>query len=127
MLGDDGPEARNSVRFEQYHRFAGKSTVRFGSDEPAADTGAPAPAKETPLPRGDVSGKLEAPIGDDAAIGDRFVLTGEGGARYTARITDMKRSGRDQWNIELALGNRVVRKTVRFPLPAGMGLKFSAR
>jgi hypothetical protein len=128
MLPEDGMQARNFSRFADYHKFAGTSTVNFGAAQGAESKEPARPAAKVGLPPGrDFTGKLEMAIGDDAAIGDPFTVTGDGGAKYTGRITDMRRTGKDQWNIELTLMRRVVRKTVRFPLPAGMGLKFSAQ
>jgi hypothetical protein len=126
MLPDDGMQARNYSRFTDYHKFAGSSTIRF--DDAATASNAQRPARAAAPPAGrDLIGKLEAGIGQDAAIGDPFTVTAEGDARYTGRITDMRRTGKDQWNLELTLAGRVVRKTVRLPLPAGMGLRFNAR
>jgi hypothetical protein len=129
MLPSDGMQARNYSRFEDYHKFAGRSTVSYGATDETAAGERPAAARTTGrLPAGrDLAGKLDAAIGDNAAIGDPFTVTDDGGVKYTGRITDMRRTGRDQWNIELTLQGRVIRKTVRLPLPAGMVLKFSAR
>ena len=126
MLPDYGMQARNYSRFEDYHKFAGTSTVKYDSAAEPSTGGQPSAPSATLPPRRDFTAKLDTAIGDDAAIGDPFTVTTEGGTKYTGRITDMRRTGRDQWNIELTLAGRVIRKTVRLPLPAGMGLKFNA-
>jgi hypothetical protein len=126
MLPDDGMQARNYSRFTDYHKFAGSSSIRFDDAATASKNERPAHAATPPAGR-DLVGKLDAAIGEDAAIGDPFTVVGEGGAQYTGRISDMRRTGKDQWNLELTLAGRVVRKTVRLPLPAGMGMRFNAR
>jgi hypothetical protein len=126
MLPEDGMQARNFSRFSDYHKFAGTSTLRFDNTDPASAASRPVPVPASLSPGRDFTAKLDAAIADDAAIGDPFTMTADTGAQYTGRITDMRRSGRDQWNIELFLMGRVIRKTVRFPLPAGMTLRFPA-
>jgi hypothetical protein len=127
LVPGEGREARNYSRFSDYHRFTGSSTVRYGSGEAGPAAKAPAREKAAVLPRGDFVGRLEAGIGEDAAIGDLFMVADNAGAKYTGRITDMRRIGRDQWNVELTLNGRVMRRVTRFPLPAGTGLRFAAR
>jgi hypothetical protein len=128
MLPSEGVQARNYSEFREYHRFTGSSTVNYGESDAsraAPATKAPTPAK-TPLPGRDFTASLDLALGEDAAIGDLITVT-SGGAKYSGRITDMRRIGRDQWNIELSVADRVTRKTVRLPIPAGTGLRFGAR
>jgi len=126
MLPDDGAQARNYSRFTDYHKFAGSSSIRFDDAAPASKSNRPAHTATPPAGR-DLTGKLESAIGEDAAIGDPFTVVADDGAKYSGRIAGMRRIGKDQWNIELTLAGRVVRKTVRLPLPAGMGMRFNAR
>ena len=118
-----GMQFRNVSRFDQYHRFAGTSTISFG---PGADTPAkPAAAvakKESIRPAAKIAGTLDAAIGADAAIGDPFTVTAEGGAKLTGRLTDMRREGRENWYLELTLMGRAERRTGRLPIPAGTKL-----
>lgn len=108
----DGSELLNRARFEQYRRFAGSATVSYG---PAGD--APAPAPPAPAP---AAMPLDAGIGEDAAIGDRFTVTTADGVQLTGRITEMRRVGK-RWMVELTLPGMVRRLTL--PVKAGTKLK----
>lgn len=115
-------QLRNFSRFDDYHRFAGTSTVHYDApaDGPEAATTA-APRRERTPADDQITGVLDAEIGADAAIGDPFTVTAENGAKLTGRLTGMRRVGKDQWNLELTLMGKVVRKSVR--LPWGTGAK----
>jgi len=65
----DGSQNRNLATFENYHRYAGQSTISF-DDAPQRD--APVQAShEVQVPASfDVEMALDAPIGSEAAIGD---------------------------------------------------------
>ena len=128
MMPSDGVQALNYSEFRDYHRFAGSSTVNYGNDESTRSPAAPKKQtpSNTPPPRRDFTASLDQAIGEDAAIGDAFTLTMDG-AKYTGRITDMRHIGRNQWNLELRVADRVTRKVVRLPIPAGTGLRFTAR
>jgi hypothetical protein len=93
LVDPERMQLRNLSRFDDYHRFAGMSTVHY---EPVPEA-APAPVKKERT-------ELDEEIGPDAAIGDRV---GAG------RITDMRRVGKDSWNIEVTVGKSVIRKTVK--------------
>ena len=70
LVGVDGQESRNRLRFTACHQFAGQSVLSF--DDPAAAPTAPAAKLELELPRGlDVALSLVDEIDTDtAAIGD---------------------------------------------------------
>ncbi len=107
----DGSELLNRSRFDQYRRFAGSSTVSYGppGDAPAAA----APPEPAAAP-------LDAGIGEDAAIGDRFTVTTANGVQLPGRITDMRRVGK-KWTVELTLPGMVRRLTL--PVKAGTRIR----
>jgi hypothetical protein len=108
-------QLRNFSRFEDYHRFAGTSTVHFGvaADEAPSVTATPR-RERTPLEE-QIPATLDTDITADGAIGDPFTVTTEDGAKLTGRLTGMRRIAKDQWNLELTLAGKTVRKTVRLP------------
>ncbi len=111
----DGSELLNRSRFEQYRRFAGNATISYApnADAPPATPPAPATATATAAP-------LDAGMGEDAAIGDRFTVTNADGVQVYGRITDMRRVGK-KWTVELTLPGMVRRLTL--PVKAGTKLK----
>jgi hypothetical protein len=114
-------QLRNFSRFDDYHRFAGTSTVRYDAAPDSRAAASPAaPKRETAAAGDEIVAALDAEIAADAAIGDPFTVTAEGGAQFAGRVTGMRRVGRDQWNLELTLMGRTVRKTVRLPWGAGV-------
>jgi hypothetical protein len=122
MLPGGGEQLRNVSRFDEYHRFAGVSTLRFpGADRVYASDPAQQPARAATASK-EIPATLESAIAADAAIGDSFVAIAGDGTRMTGRISDMRRLGKDQWNIELTLMDKRVRKTVRLPLAMGTRL-----
>jgi len=126
MMPSAGVQARNYSEFRDYHRFTGSSTVNYGDAGTTPSKRESQTYKKTPPPERDLTASLDQAIGEDAAIGDPFTVTSDG-AKYTGRITDMRRIGRDQWNIGLSVADRMTRKVVRLPIPAGTGLRFPAR
>lgn len=125
LLLTDGPlQLRNSSRYDNYHRYAGSATLRFDSAGPEKPESTP--HTEAPLPSGAFAASLDQAIGADAAIGDPFSAAAENGSHAAGRITDMRRAGKDSWNIELTLDRRAIRKTVKLPLPAGWKAKWPA-
>jgi hypothetical protein len=109
----DGSELLNRSHFEQYRRFAGSSTVSYA---PTAD----APPAAPPAPTAPTAAPLDAGIGEDAAIGDRFTVTNADGVQVYGRITDMRRVGK-KWTVELTLPGMVRRLTL--PVKAGTKLR----
>jgi len=117
----DGSERMNRSRFDQYHRYAGSATVRYGAGE-SAETPAAAPVKHGRVRAGTrVGSTLDVGIPVDAAVGD--LVTGSG--EVTARITDLRRAG-DRWSVELTLvrvgadrAGGTVRRVLKLPVPAG--------
>jgi len=124
LIGSDGMQFRNFSRFDQYHRYTGTATIRYGP-EMAAFPSEPRPPekKETVRLAAKIAGVLDAPIGTDAAIGDPFTVTADDGGKLTGRISDMRRVGKENWDAELTLEGRVMRK-VRLPAAAGTKLSF---
>jgi hypothetical protein len=124
LVDPERMQLRNVSRFDDYHRFAGMSTVRYdaGPEGTPVVEAAPAAMKKEGVRTGALNAVLDAAIPAEAAIGDRFNATTEDGARLTGRITDMRRVGKDNWNIELTLGKSAIRKTVRLPWGAGVKL-----
>ena len=120
----DGSERMNRSRFDQYHRYAGSATVRYGAGESteatAAATASP-PVRQGRVRAGTrVVATLDAGIPADAAVGDLFTA-----GRVTGRITDLRRAG-DRWSVELMLlrvgadrAHGSVRKVLALPVPAG--------
>ncbi len=121
MLRDrDGSELLNRSRFDQYHRYAGSSTVNYapGSDAPKAV--AP-PVRIAALPLGKaVTAALDAAIDEDSAIGDPFTAATADGVPVTGRIVDLRRVGKG-WLVDLKLAG-MVRRGVSLPLKAGTKL-----
>jgi hypothetical protein len=125
----DGSERLNLSRFDECHRFAGSSTVRYGAGD-SADVPVAAPVREARVPAGTkVVGTLDAPIPGDVAVGDQFTasgsVTGQITGQITGRITDLRRAG-ERWSVELSLlrvgparARGSVRRTVMLPVPAG--------
>jgi hypothetical protein len=109
----DGSELLNRSHFEQYRRFAGNATISYAPTADAPTVVPPAPAAATAAP-------LDAGIGEDAAIGDRFTVTTANGVQLTGRITDMRRVGK-KWTVELTLPGMVRRLTL--PVKAGTKLR----
>jgi hypothetical protein len=118
LLDRDGSQRRNRSQFNDCHRYAGSSTVRYdAASEPAAERAAP---RQT-FQRGQrVDVKFESGIPADAAIGDLFT---SGGA--TVRITDIRQTGA-RWSIEFSLmgARAVVRRSLTLPAPPGTSLTF---
>ena len=81
----DGTELSNRARFDQYHRYAGTSSVSYG---PAAAEPLPsAPARGVPPFTGrQITAALDAALGDDACIGDPFTATAADGTKVAGRI-----------------------------------------
>jgi hypothetical protein len=116
-------QLRNFSRFDDYHRFAGTSTLRFDAPSESATPATPArPKRERTPAEEQIVATLDSEITADAAIGDAFTVTAEDGTRLTGRLTGMRRVGKDQWNLELTLAEKVVRKTVRLPWGARVKL-----
>jgi hypothetical protein len=117
----DGSEKRNRSQFDEYHRYAGSATVRYGAAE-SAETATPAPVRAGRVPSGTrIVATLDSGIPANAAVGD--VFTASGGV--TGRITDLRRAG-DRWSVELSLlrvgtdrARGVVRRVLLLPVPAG--------
>jgi hypothetical protein len=120
MLRDrDGSELLNRSRFDQYRRYAGSSTVSYAptGDAPAASI----PARTAPPHLGrQVTAALDAEIGLDAAIGDRFGATTTDGVHVAGRVTGLRRAGKS-WMVELTVSGRV-RRALPLPLKAGTKL-----
>jgi hypothetical protein len=116
-------QLRNSSRFDDYHRFAGTSTVRYdaAADTPVAATAA-APKGEKMPAEDQIVATLDAEIAADAAIGDPFTVTAENGAKLTGRVTGMRRVGKDQWSLDLTVAGKTTKKIVRLPWGAGAKL-----
>jgi hypothetical protein len=110
----NGSELLNRSRFDQYRRFAGNATISYA---PAAD--APVSAPPAPAPA-TAAAPLDAGIGEDAAIGDRFTVTTADGVQVSGRITEMRRVGK-KWVVELTLPGMVRRLTL--PVKAGIRLR----
>jgi hypothetical protein len=118
----NGSERMNRSRFDEYHRYAGSATVRYGAGESPDATATPAPVHEGRVRPGTrLVATLDAPIPAGAAVGDLF--TASGGVR--GRITDLRRAG-DRWSVELTLlrvgsdrARGVVRRVLALPVPAG--------
>jgi len=116
-----GQSLVNRSRFDEYHRYAGSATVRYG----AAESPEPSPAKPARegrvRPGTRVVATLDAAIPADAAVGDLFTASGG----VTGRITDLRRAG-DRWSVELTLlrvgadrARGVVRRVLSLPVSAG--------
>jgi hypothetical protein len=119
LIAGDGTQFRNTSRFDRYRRYTGTSEISF---EPGAAATPSRPANQPPAPTpAKLAGSLDAPLPLDAAIGDPFTLISEDGARLTGRITAMRRTGKDRWDVELTLQNH----TMRARLPIGAGTKLS--
>jgi hypothetical protein len=125
MLRDrDGSELLNRSRFDQYRRYAGSATVSYA---PAGDVPVPAaPTARAKAPRvgqqvaDQVTAALDAEIGEDAAIGDRFTATTADGVQVAGRLTDMRRVGK-RWMVELTVSG-IARQGLMLPLKAGTKL-----
>jgi hypothetical protein len=127
----DGSEMLNRSRFDQYRRYAGSATVSYAAVDDAAAAAAPARAPSRAVPAragkqaaGQVTGALDAEIGEDAAIGDGFTATTADGARVAGRITEMRRVGKG-WMVELTVSG-MVRRGLALPLKAGTKLTWKA-
>jgi hypothetical protein len=125
MLRDrDGSELLNRSRFDRYRRYAGSATVSYApaGDAPAA---APVPARTAPPRLGkQATAVLDAEIGEDAAIGDRFTVTTGEGVQVAGCITGMRRVGKG-WMVELTVSG-MTRRGLTLPLKARTRLTWKA-
>jgi hypothetical protein len=114
----DGSQRRNRSRFDDCHRYAAETAIRYDVAPPAAVSSSPAPARYRKGQRVDF--RFESGIPADVAIGDRFT-----GGDTQVRVTDVRQTG-NRWSIEfLLMGTRaVVRKSLPLPAPPGTAIRF---
>ena len=115
----DGSELLNRSRFDQYRRFAGSASVSYAPAGDAPSAAAPAPTAQPRVGK-QMTATLDAGIGEDAAIGDRFTATTADGVQVSGRITDMRRVGKT-WMVELTLPGMVRR--LALPVKAGTRIR----
>ena len=127
----DGSERLNRSRFDQYRRYAGSATVSYtpAFDAPAEAVAARAPSRAAAARvgkqvAGQVTGALDAEIGEDAAIGDAFTAATADGVQVAGRITDMRRVGK-RWMVDLTVSG-MVRRGLALPLKAGTKVTWKA-
>lgn len=129
----DGSQLMNRSRFDEYHRYAGSSTVRYAANAPVGESPARAP-QAIPVKRGSrVIATLNSAIPPDAAVGD-VIQAGSAAGPAAVRITDLRRlreGRRPQWSVELTLvkvdGARVratIRRVLELPVAAGTSFTF---